>query len=151
MSASGIQGEPVKQLEKRSPVYPLSARDDTYYFEPLDSTGNSDGKTPIYYWTLLRENARKIGSFAGMGLLIGWLIAAAQTPLFRSAAAIEIQSMSQSEALYGIIERDWAAGGAGGNSLPPEAYLQTQIELLNGRSFMNRVFEKVENRPSTLR
>ena len=146
MNITRIESKPSKDIEVR-PAYPLTESGGTYYLEPLNGANDVDGKTPLHYWTLLRENARKLLGFGVLGVLLGWLVTVTQTPIFRSVAAIEIQSMSQSEALYGIIERDWTTGSSGRDALPPEAYLQTQLEMLNSRTFMRRVHSKLESRP----
>ena len=141
-----ILPDPEQMSLEPTNVYPLRETNGVYYFEPVEGpAGDDQGKSLLYYWSLLKEKKAIVIMFLIGGLGLGWLSAQMQTPAYRSLAAIEIQSMDQSDAIYGIIERDWT-GGAGGSTLGAEAYLQTQIELLNSRTFVRRVFDNLEKK-----
>lgn len=82
----------------------------------------------IYYWRLLQRRKGQIIVIAFLGGLAGLAFTLAQTPLYRTTATIEVHDPSSTPP-------DYAAS---------DAYLQTQMKVLQSTSLTERVLEKMK-------
>ena len=119
----------------------------TGYFEPLEERDQVPGDL-VDYLNLLRHRKYSIIAVTALAALAAWMITILQTPMYRARTDIEIKSMAESDSIYRIIDKDWQ-GGAAGTVVTPESYLETQLLILNSRTFQSRVLDKIRTAPWT--
>jgi succinoglycan biosynthesis transport protein ExoP len=117
------------------------------YLEPLDALGARHTEGDLFeYLNLVRYRKYTVIFALAIGTLVAWAITLIQTPLYSALADIEIKSMAESDSVYRIVDKDWQ-GGTGNAVVTPESYLETQLHILNSRSFQARVLDKVRSAP----
>jgi capsular exopolysaccharide synthesis family protein len=120
-----------------------------YYMEPIEMSdaGPRQGRDLFDYVRLLRRRKFVIAAAGLLGIAGGFVLASVQTPMFRARTAIEIQSMAESDSLYRIIDGDWRGTGGGPAAVTAESYLETQLRVLDSKTFQKRVEEKLQAAP----
>ena len=113
----------------------LSAPASVLYVEPLNSApslgDNSSGL--LEYWYLIRHRLPSICLITLSGLLAGILVSLAQTPVYQARVSLEIQNPSES--VLNVRIDDLETDGA---TLSPEAYLPTQVQILQSLTLRQR-------------
>ncbi len=95
------------------------------------------------YWERIRRKLGLIALLAIIGATIGCIAALLQAPIYRARTVLDIRNLNESM----LNMRD--GGGAvavGGNPLP-EAYLQTEIKILQSDSILKRARERLPKSP----
>jgi succinoglycan biosynthesis transport protein ExoP len=92
---------------------------------------------PAQYWTQLWRIKWMVAGCAAAGIGIGLLAAAFQTPLYRTKAVLELQTLNQN-----YLDMKSIDPVGGNDSL--ETFLQTQIQLLSSQSLLSRTVEKLQ-------
>src|SRR5690349_25084135 len=92
---------------------------------------------PSQYWRQLWRIKWMVAGCAAAGIFIGLVIAAFQTPIYRTKAVLELQTLNQN-----YLDMKGLDPTGGQDSL--ETFLQTQIQLLNSASLLGRTAQKVQ-------
>ena len=93
----------------------------------------------LEYWDMVRHNAHILGLGAFFGVLLALLITLPQSPVYRARASLEIQNLNQN--FLNMREVNPTANDIG--SSPPEADLETQVQILRSESVLDRVIVKL--------
>lgn len=80
----------------------------------------------------LYRNRWLIGGIAGLGIIIGLMLALLTTPIYRATSTIQIDQAGPQ-----ILDED--AQDPTGQALDSDSYLQTQVEVIKSRSLADRV------------
>lgn len=80
----------------------------------------------------LYRNRWTIGGIAGLGIIVGLLLALLTTPIYRATSTIQIDQAGPQ-----ILDTD--AQDQNSQSMESDSYLQTQVEVLRSRSLSDRV------------
>ena len=134
---------PEKSSPKELVVHPqgsLSAPAGVLYIEPLNGDlpqgENRPGLTE--YWYLIRHRLVSICFITLFGLLAGLLISFAQAPVYQARVLLEIQNPSESALNVRISDL-----GTDGATLSPEAYLPTQVQILQSLTLRRRTLARM--------
>lgn len=90
------------------------------------------------YWRILRLKKFFILRFALLGLLLALLFSFFQRPVYRAHSLIAIQDLNEN--FLNLKEDPTSSNPAG----PAESYFQTQVQILESESLLQRVIEKPE-------
>ncbi len=126
---------------------PLRNTADVYYFEPLSGNRPGGDSDLVGVWRIILSRKYTILLIVMAGALLGWATAILQRPMYKARTAIEIQSMAESDALYRIIDGGWRGTSGSSPSVTAEAYLETQLHVLQSRSFRTRVANRLMAAP----
>ncbi len=90
------------------------------------------------YWESLRSHLGMVGLFSVVGALGGFGFAMMQHPLYRARTALDIQSLNTQ-----VLSMNADAGGTANTGVGlPDAYLQTEIKLLQSDAILKRALTK---------
>jgi polysaccharide biosynthesis transport protein len=90
------------------------------------------------YWRILRLKKFFISRFALLGLLLALSFSFFQRPVYRAHSSIAIQDLNEN--FLNLKEDPTSTNPAG----PAESYFQTQVQILQSESLLQRVIEKPE-------
>jgi succinoglycan biosynthesis transport protein ExoP len=111
-----------------------------YYAEPAPPARDTEIRGPLDYITLLKRRKFLVAFIVVACMFAGAFITLRQTPIYRARTSLEIQTggdVSVRNTIDGM-ERETASDSA------LEAYLQTQVVILESRSFRKRVLTKLK-------
>jgi len=118
------------RMDQRPAVY-------RYVESPSADAAASPGYDSLLdYWRIFFRHRRTLLKFALAGLLGAILISLIQTPIYRARTSFEIQGTSFLEPKDGT--------DSGGNAVPPESYLETQVKLLQSESLLDHVIDRLK-------
>jgi capsular exopolysaccharide synthesis family protein len=113
----------------------------------LSSVGSGPGvqeDVPAQYWKQLWRIKWIVAAGSVLGVGLGLLIAALQTPIYRAVTTLELQSINQN-----YLDMKSIDPVGGNDSL--ETFLQTQIQLLSSEGLLDRTSQKLkESNPPML-
>src|SRR4051812_310020 len=92
---------------------------------------------PAQYWRHLWRMKWVVAGCAAAGVAVGLAVAALQTPIYRTKAVLELQTLNQN-----YLDMKSIDPVGGNDSL--ETFLQTQIQLLSSRSLLSRTVQKLQ-------
>ena len=93
----------------------------------------------LEYWQIIRRHKGWLILFASAGILLAFLLAMVQTPIYQAAAALEIQGVNEN--FLNLRDVDPTSNIAYSGS---DAYLQTQVDILKDDSLVERVISKMK-------
>ena len=93
----------------------------------------------LEYWDMVRKNAHSLVLAAFFGLFAALLFTLPQTPVYRARASLEIQNLNENF----LNLRDVSPTTNEGGSSPPETDLQTQVQILQSESVLERVIARL--------
>ena len=135
---------PDKPSAKELIVHPrgsLTAPAKVLYVEPVNSDFSSgdNSASVVEYWYVIRHRLPLISLITVLGLLAGILISFLQTPVYQARVSLEIQNPSESalNVRIGELETD-------GGTLSPEAYLPTQVQILQSLTLRQRTVARLK-------
>jgi polysaccharide biosynthesis transport protein len=132
-SASG----PGKDLILHGRAVPQTSR--VLYLEPVEAApGPSPAPSDLLdYWMLIRGRKWLLAALTLAGALAGAVFALQQVPLYRARTTLELQSPMDGSAVFGTATHS-------SDGVTPEAYLQTQVKVLESNMVDSRVREKLQ-------
>jgi polysaccharide biosynthesis transport protein len=92
-----------------------------------------------YYRTLLRRR-RAIAAFTVLGALLGFLTTVAVLPVYRARTSLDIQNLNGD-----FMDMKSVSATGTGESASSEAYVQTQIKLLQSETLRQRTVNAIKN------
>jgi polysaccharide biosynthesis transport protein len=92
------------------------------------------------YWQIFRRRKGTLILIAFLGLLISLLLTLPQTPIYQARASIEIQDLNQNF----LNMRNVSPTADDGNSGAPGSDIQTQANILQSESLLERVAAKLD-------
>src|SRR5271170_2050555 len=92
----------------------------------------------LEYCRIIRSNLGRICLLALMGVAAGFVYASLQRPLYEARIVLDIRSLNENF----LNPRESSATGTTENVLP-EAYIQTEIKILQSDSVRKRALEKL--------
>src|SRR5580700_1029188 len=107
--------------------------------------GNESRSQLLEYWEALRRKLVLVGLLAAVGACAGFLVAMLQRPLYRARTVLDIRNLNEN--LVNMRE-----GGGATEVSPaglPDAYLQTEIKLLQSESVLKRALQRMPVLPLT--
>jgi capsular exopolysaccharide synthesis family protein len=93
----------------------------------------------LEYWEILRRHTGTLLLAAFFGLLAALLFTLPQTPVYRARASLEIQNLNENF----LNMREVNPTTNESESSPPEYDLQTQVQILQSESVLDRVIAKL--------
>src|SRR5215469_1731800 len=108
--------------------------DETYY-NVMNQPGE-DSKGLFAYWRLFVHHKRTILGFVLLGVIAGIVVSIVQTPIYRAHVTMEVQNFNQS--FLDVDKVDPTSV-----NYETEAYLQTQIKLIQSEVLLDRVSHKI--------
>ncbi len=106
------------------------------YAEVLDEPGPG---LLLEYWDIIRRHWTALMVAAFIGLLAALLFTLPQTPVYRARASLEIQNLNEN--FLNMREVNPTTNDPG--SSPPEYDLQTQVQILQSESVLDRVIARL--------
>jgi succinoglycan biosynthesis transport protein ExoP len=91
----------------------------------------------LEYWRAIRGNLLWIFVLTLCGLALGWLFAANQRPLYEARTVLDIRSLNEN-----FLNNQGSSTGTT-ESVLPEAYIQTEIKILQSDSIRKRAVDKL--------
>jgi succinoglycan biosynthesis transport protein ExoP len=137
--------KPIKLWRGRDPreLRPvLEYRDDARHSEAFG--GQHPSSSLRAYWQMLKRRRLLLLLFTGTGVLLALLFSAVQHPAYRARTVLEIQDLNEN--FLNIQGQDPTASPSGSSA---EAYVQTQISVLESRALLERVTEKLGMKATT--
>lgn len=120
---------------------------DVYYFEPLSGNRPASDGDLLGALRIILSRKYTILAIVLLGALAGWGTAILQRPMYKARTTIEIQSMAEADSLYRIIDGGWRGSGGSTTPVTAEAYIETQLHVLQSRSFRSRVANRLMAAP----
>lgn len=114
------------------------------FSEPARITVADDQNGLSRMWSALRRRKLSLLFACVLGLAAGLMLAMVQTPSYRARTSIEIQNLNHDF----LNMRDLDPTASSGNTSGAYMYLQTQMELLQSESLLERVLLKMGASPS---
>jgi len=91
----------------------------------------------LEYWRAIRGNILWILALMLTGMAVGWLFAASQRPLYEARTVLDIRSLNEN-----FLNNQGSSSGTT-ESVLPEAYIQTEIKILQSDSIRKRAVDKL--------
>src|SRR5690242_18231506 len=125
-------------------VMPPESDPARYDLAPQFAFAEPDSGLLLEYWGILKRSKWTILTLAVFGAAAGYLVTLPQTPIYQARTSIEIQSLNEN--FLNMKEVDPTASSASDSM---DAYIRTQMKILQSRSLMERVIDKLdlEKRP----
>jgi succinoglycan biosynthesis transport protein ExoP len=92
----------------------------------------------LEYWHAVRNNLGWIFLLMLLGIAAGWLLAALQSPLYQARTVLDIRSLNEN-----FLNPSQASSTGTTDSVLPEAYIQTEIKILQSDSIRKRAVDKL--------
>ena len=89
----------------------------------------------LEYWRLLRRHKGTLLLITLLGIIAALLLTLPQTPVYQASATLEVMGLNENF----LNMRDVSPTAREGGSYPPEYDLQTQVNILQSRSVLERV------------
>jgi polysaccharide biosynthesis transport protein len=92
----------------------------------------------LEYLRLIRANLARIGLQAVIGMVVGWLFATHQQPLYEARTVLDIRTLNEN-----FLNPREGSSSRTSDSILPEAYIQTEIKILQSDSIRDRALSKL--------
>lgn len=134
-------GERTHELDLRRENRPTIYRHPLAH--PVETNASQGYDNILDYWHILYRHRKTLLSFAVVGLVGALAISVIETPVYRVRTSLEIQSPNIPEPMNA---NEPSASGAAS-----EAYIETQVKLLQSESLLEDVVDKLKlhQRPTT--
>jgi polysaccharide biosynthesis transport protein len=133
---NGDENVPIRNSQNSTDLYPsYRMHSDWTQVGPGDLRGSQD---LLEYWRILRLNKFRVLRFALLGLLLALSFSFFQKPVYRAHTSFAIQDLNEN--FLNLKEDPTAINSTG----PAESYFQTQVQILQSESLLQRVTEKPE-------
>ncbi len=109
------------------------------YVRTIARPVEADVRGVLDYWNLIRRRKWLVTFLVLVGTVIGALLTLSQTPLYRARTSLEIQSSDDVAAQAGMEGRERVTL----SETAMQSYLQTQVVILESRTFKKRVTTKL--------
>lgn len=112
------------------------------YLEPIEAaTATTPATTGLLdYWYLIRSRRWLLGAIALAGALVASVYSLQQEPLYSARLILELQSPIDGSAWFNSSVKS-------SDGVTPEAYLQTQLKVIQSQTLQRRVREKLQKQP----
>jgi len=111
------------------------------YVEPMEAATTTPATGELLdYWHLIRSRRWLLGAIALAGALVAAVFSLQQVPLYSTRLVLELQSPIDGSAWFNSAMRS-------SDGVTPEAYLQTQLKILQSQTLQRRVREKLQKLP----
>ncbi len=98
----------------------------------------------LEYWRVLRGHLSLLCFLGLLGFMGGFGYCLLQIPLYRARTVLDIRNLNES--VLNVREATPAVSTAG--NVLPEAYLQTEIKILQSESLLQRAIKSIKNKPT---
>lgn len=92
----------------------------------------------LEYWQAIRQNLVWIFVLMVVGIAGGWLFASMQDPLYQARTVLDIRSLNEN-----FLNPSQGSSTGTTDSVLPEAYIQTEIKILQSDSIRKRAMDKL--------
>jgi succinoglycan biosynthesis transport protein ExoP len=105
------------------------------YLEPMDSSepSTANGTLSVEIWRVVRARLHWVVAIIFMGSIAGFVLSLSQTPTYLAKASLEIQNPTETNVQVGD-----------GAAIAPEAYLPTQVAILESRTLRRRAIARLK-------
>ena len=104
-----------------------------------EEMGDARPNVLLEYWDVVRRRWTSLLLAAFAGLVVALLFTLPQTPIYRARASLEIQNLNENF----LNLRDVNPTTSEGTAAAPEYELQTQVQILQSESVLDRVIAKL--------